>query len=210
MTNDERARREQDLIAYYTNEAQARAERDLPDERIARRAAYLQQLDREARRSVLEIGCGPGRDAQAIASAGFDYTGVDLAPASVDSCRSLGLEVRVASVLALPFEDATFDAGWTMSTLLHVADEDLDQALSEIVRVLRPGAPLAVGLWGDTTSKEEVWQDNTTFGPGRFFSIRTDSDLREVLRRHATLERWRTWKDGRVMHYQWAILRTAT
>jgi SAM-dependent methyltransferase len=114
VTNDERARREQDLIAYYTNEAQARAERDLPDERIARRAAYLQQLDREARRSVLEIGCGPGRDAQAIASAGFDYTGVDLAPASVGTCRSLGLDVRVASVLALPFEDRVMHYQWAI------------------------------------------------------------------------------------------------
>lgn len=156
MTNDERARRERDLIEYYGNEVRARAERDLPDKRVARRTAYLQQVDREGRRSLLEIGCGPGRDAQAIVSAGFGYTGVDLAPASVDVCRSHGLDARVASVLALPFDDATFDAGWTMSTLLHIADDDLDQALSEIIRVLRPGAPLAIGLWGDTTAREQV------------------------------------------------------
>ena len=35
-----------------------------------------------------------------------------------------------------------------MSTLLHISDARLDQALLEIRRVLRPGAPLAVGLWG--------------------------------------------------------------
>ncbi|MEI8412381.1 MULTISPECIES: class I SAM-dependent methyltransferase [unclassified Kribbella] len=56
------------------------------------------------------------------------------------------LDARAASVLELPFEDRTFEAGWTMSTLLHIADEDLDDALAEIVRVLRPGAPLGIGL----------------------------------------------------------------
>ena len=210
MTDNGRTQRESDLIAYYNNEVEARVGRDLPDARVARRTAYLEQLEREGRRTVLEIGCGPGRDGQAIADAGFDYTGVDLAPASVETCRSIGLKAQVASVLDLPFEDATFDAGWTMSTLLHVADEDLDQALAEIVRVLRPGAPLAVGLWGNATGGEQVWQDDSGFGPGRFFSIRTDAGLRETLDRHATVEEWLTWDDGRNMHYQWAVVRKAT
>ena len=207
---DGREQRESDLIAYYNNEVQARADRDLPDARVARRTAYLRQLEREDRRTVLEIGCGPGRDGQAIADGGFDYTGVDLASASVETCRSLGLKAEVASVLDLPFEDATFDAGWTMSTLLHVADEDLDLALAEIVRVLRPGAPLAIGLWGGATGGEQVWQDNSGFGPGRFFSIRTDAGLRETLQPHASVEEWLTWDDGGNMHYQWAVLRKAT
>ena len=208
MTDGKRAQRESDLVAYYNNEVQARVGRDLPDERVARRTAYLQRLARDGRRLVLEIGCGPGRDGQAIATAGFDYTGVDLASASVETCRSLGLKAEVASVLDLPFEDATFDAGWTMSTLLHVADEDLDQALAEIVRVLRPSAPLAIGLWGATESSEEVWQDDSGFGPGRFFSIHTDDGLRAALEPHGTVEEWLTWDDGGTMHYQWAVLRT--
>ena len=136
-----RSEREQDLITYYSNEVEARTDRALPEPRVARRTAFLERLRDEGRRSVIELGCGPGRDGEAIAGAGFAYTGVDLSPASVEACRSLGLDAQVASVLELPFDDRTFDAGWTMSTLLHVADEDLDDALAEIVRVLRPGAP---------------------------------------------------------------------
>jgi SAM-dependent methyltransferase len=202
-----RAEREQDLIAYYTGELRARIDRDLPEPRVARRTAYLDQLRDEGRATVLEIGCGPGRDGQAIVAAGFTYTGVDLSPASVEACRALGLPAEVASVLALPFPDDSFDAGWTMSTLLHVADDDLDQGLQEIARVLRPGAPLAIGLWGDAKGSEHVWEDGKGYGPGRFFSIRSDERLREALGRYGVLEEWTTWDDDRVLHYQWAVLR---
>lgn len=202
-----RAEREQDLIAYYTGELRARVDRDLPEPRIARRTAYLDRLRTEGRDAVVELGCGPGRDGEAIAAAGFTYTGVDLSPASVEACRELGLHAEVASVLALPFADATFDAGWTMSTLLHVADADLDQALREIVRILRPGAPLAIGLWGDASGGEHVWEDGKGYGPGRFFSIRSDEELRAILQRYGALEEWATWDVGGPMHYQWAVVR---
>lgn len=204
-----RAERERDLIAYYTGELHARVDRNLAEPRIARRTAFLDQLRVEERRTVLEIGCGPGRDGEAIAAQGFDYTGVDLSPASVEACQALGLRAEVASVLELPFADSSFDACWTMSTLLHVADEDLDQALREILRVLRPGAPLAIGLWGDAQSSEHVWQDGKGYGPGRFSSIRTDEALRTTLQKYGVLEQWTTWDDDQVMHYQWAVLRVS-
>lgn len=202
-----RAARERDLVAYYTGELHARVDRELAESRVSRRTAYLDQLQGEGRRTVLEIGCGPGRDGEAIAAAGLDYTGVDLSPASVEACRASGLRAEVASVLELPFEDSTFDAGWTMSTLLHVADEDLDQALQEIVRVLRPGAPLAIGLWGDANGSEQTWEDGTGYGPARFFSIRSDDGLRSVLARYGEVEQWATWDNDRAMHYQWAVVR---
>ncbi|MFC4946944.1 class I SAM-dependent methyltransferase [Pseudonocardia sp. GCM10023141] len=203
-----RAQRESDLVTYYDNEVRARLERDLPVERVARRTDYLDLLEREERRSVLEVGSGPGRDAAAFVTAGLTYTGVDLAPGSVAVCRSLGFDVHVASVLELPFASAAFDAGWTMSTLLHVADDDLDTALAEIARVLRPGSPLAIGLWGDRQGSESRWGERPEFGPPRFFSIRTDDGLRDALQRHGTLEQWATWPgaDDR-LHYQWAVLR---
>ncbi|HET6299580.1 MAG TPA: class I SAM-dependent methyltransferase [Kribbella sp.] len=208
MDDSARVQRETDLVSYYNNEVRDRAVRDLPASRVERRTAYLAQLANEDLHSVLEIGSGPGRDGEAFAAAGLAYTGVDLAPESVDACHALGLDAQVASVLDLPFDDASFQAGWTMSTLLHVADEDLDSALAEIVRVLRPAAPLAVGLWGDQVGAESLWRDGTDFGPPRFFSIRTDAMVRDALQRHGTVEHWLTWQGTGPMHYQWAVLRT--
>jgi SAM-dependent methyltransferase len=208
MNDSVRTRREADLAAYYNSEVRERADRPLAPRRTAQRDAFLTQLKEEGRTSVLEIGSGPGRDGEAFVAAGLTYTGVDLAPESVNACRSIGLDAHVGSVLQLPFEDAAFDAGWTMSTLLHVANEDLSAALAEIVRVLRPRSPLAIGLWGDQTVSERPWNGDRDFGPPRFFSIRTDEVLREELRQHATIEQWMTWPGDDSMHYQWALLRT--
>lgn len=94
-----------------------------------------------------------------------------------------------------------------MSTLLHVADADLDAALAEVVRVLRPGAPLAVGLWGGEKTIEGPHGD-ATHGPARFFSFRTDERVRAVLGRYGTVEQWTTWPGARAMHYQFAVVRT--
>ena len=201
------SKRDADLVAYYDNEVRSRAQRRLPPQRVAHRAGFIELVKGEGRGSILEIGSGPGRDGQAFANAGLAYTGVDLSPRSVAECRSLGLEAVVASVLQLPFRNASFDAGWTMSTLLHIGDAHLDVALQEIQRVLRPGAPVAIGLWGDQTSHERMWDDGRGFGPPRFFSIRTDDAVREVLGRHGTLESWVTWSSGDSLHYQWALLR---
>lgn len=202
-------RRERDLATYYDNEVQERAGRELPADRVARRGAYIELLRAEGRRSVLEIGAGPGRDGTAFAQAGLAYTGVDLAAASAGACQERGLDVRVASVLDLPFADGAFDAGWTMSTLLHVADADLDAALAEIVRVLRPAAPLAVGLWGGR-DLEEGPAGEDTHGPARFFSFRSDEKVRAALERHGVVEQWETWQGSSDLHYQFAVVRTPT
>jgi SAM-dependent methyltransferase len=141
-------------VTYYDNEVKARAARELPPQRVTHRAEFVDLVMSEGRGSVLEIGSGPGRDGQGFIDVGLAYAGVDLSPITVAHCCSLGLQAVVASVLHLPFRNSSFDAGWTMSTLLHISDARLDQALLEIRRVLRPGAPLAVGLWGDLTGRE--------------------------------------------------------
>lgn len=95
-----------------------------------------------------------------------------------------------------------------MSTLLHVSNAELDAALAEIVRVLHPGAPLAIGLWGSDDGREELWDDGTDFGPPRFFSIRTDQALHEALRRHGSLVETARWPTERTLHHQWALVHT--
>jgi SAM-dependent methyltransferase len=197
---------EADLAAYYDQEAGERAARDLQPRRVEHRAAFLDLLVAEGRRRVVEVGTGPGVDAGAFLARGLAVSGVDLSPEHVRLARAAGVEAYVASVLDLPFADGSFDAGWTMSTLLHVPDADLHAALAEITRVLRPGSPLAVGVWGGLDW--EGHRDRDEIQPPRFFSLRSHERWRAALGRHGSVDEWDTWApDGTSWTYQWAMLR---
>ncbi|MDP9373472.1 MAG: class I SAM-dependent methyltransferase [Chloroflexota bacterium] len=77
---------------------------------------------------------------------------LDLAPdnAALVERRAAGwglpcpLEVRVGTVLALPYPDASLDAVWFANTSQYLTDEDLATALTEFRRVVRPGGLVAV------------------------------------------------------------------
>ncbi len=205
MTTGDRTDRESQLRAYYAKEISARAARAVNPVRIDLRSEFIDLLHRERRGSILEVGCGAGQDGTALSQAGLDYVGVDLTPESVQHCRQLGLTAEVASVLDLPFPDDTFEAGWTMSTLMHLAHNDLEQALAECARVLRPGAPLTIGIWGGATPIAEV--ASSEFGERRF--DRTDDDrLRAALATIGAVERFDTWPStDSPWHYQVALIR---
>nr|WP_281372182.1 class I SAM-dependent methyltransferase [Modestobacter versicolor] len=181
--------------------------RAVDPERVERRQEFARLLTGEQRHRVLELGAGPGVDAAELHRAGLQVTAVDLSVTAAGLCRSAGVDAAVASVLALPFADGAFDAGWTMSTLLHVPDADVHRALEEVARVLRPGAPLAVGLWAGADVEGPRPDDD--FDPPRFFSLRSDARVRQVLGRHGRVERFDTWSPAGSPDatYQWCLLR---
>lgn len=92
--------------------------------------------------TALDVGCGEGEQAARLAGKGLSVCGVDLAPAMVDAARARGVEAQVADVLHLPFADATFDRVIVRYVLYHVSGDNLDDALTEIGRVLTPNGRL--------------------------------------------------------------------
>ena len=197
---------EHDLSTYYDQEASDRAFRPLGSHRLERRRAFIELARDEGRASVLEIGVGPGRDAAAFAESGVAPVGVDLSIEHARFALANGVVSVRATVLALPFPAHRFDSGWTMSTLVHVPDAHFDRAMREFIRVLRPGSPLAIGLWGGF-DRESV-SDFDRIDPPRFFSNRSHERARAMLARHGELEQFDTWPDDRsTWEYQFAVLR---
>jgi demethylmenaquinone methyltransferase/2-methoxy-6-polyprenyl-1,4-benzoquinol methylase len=94
--------------------------------------------------SVLDACCGTGDLAIACARAGGRVTGLDFSPAMLARARRKAPELEwvEADVLALPFADESFDATTVGFGVRNV--EDLERALSELRRVLRPGGRVAV------------------------------------------------------------------
>ncbi|WP_076258337.1 class I SAM-dependent methyltransferase [Intrasporangium flavum] len=187
------------LRAYYDAEMAERDVRPLGEQREAHVAGFAALCTEQRRASVLEVGCGAGRDGRILAAAGLGYTGVDLSRAAVELCRAHGLEAHLASALDLPFEDDTFEAAWTMSTLMHLEGDGIVRALAEVRRVVRPGGLLEIGVWGGDEARE--WVDEG----GRYFRSRTDAELVTLLAAVGEVTAFDTWsrfEDGG--HYQWA------
>src|SRR5213082_1393774 len=101
--------------------------------------------------SVLEIGCGVGTDGLQFARAGATYTGVDLTEAAVELARknfeSAGMpgQFRVSDAERLDFTDESFDIVYSHGVLHHTPD--IEAAVREIHRVLRPGGRAIVMLY---------------------------------------------------------------
>lgn len=96
-------------------------------------------------RRVLEVGVGGGEHlVYRLPTTGTDeYIGVDLSPDYARICtEKFGIPVECADVAQLPFEADRFDCVIAVAILEHV--QSLEQALSEINRVLKPGGKLLV------------------------------------------------------------------
>ncbi|MBK8258906.1 MAG: methyltransferase domain-containing protein [Polyangiaceae bacterium] len=86
---------------------------------------------------VLEVGCGTGLLLARAAEFAKTAVGVDLSPGMLERARARGLNVVEASATALPFPDNQFDVAYSFKVLAHV--RDIDKALAEMARVVKPG-----------------------------------------------------------------------
>ena len=102
---------------------------------------------------ILDAGCGPGLDTTTLArrfGADVRITGIDYDPEMITAAnkraqeQGLGqqIEHRVGDITALAFEDELFDAVRCDRALQHIAQSV--QAISELVRVTKPGGRLVL------------------------------------------------------------------
>ncbi len=196
-----------DLTAFYDAEARAGLRGELDPMRVRIRDGFVDVLGREGRHRPVDVGAGPGRDTAVFRDRGLDVVGVDLAPANVGLMHSQGLHGVAGSLYALPFPDGSFDALWTMSTFVHVPHDRFDEAMTELLRVVTPGGPLAIGTWGGRD-----FEGVPEFGelrPFRFFSLAAHDRWRSMLERRGDLEHFETFPPNQQggWEYQYAVLR---
>ena len=120
---------------------------------VARRARrLLDRIDINPGRRYLDVGCGVGATAGAIARTyGLDVTGIDIDPRQIETARAREVERRtdrrpvprrflVMDATKLEFPDAEFDIVATSMATHHIPG--WERAFGEMIRVLRPGGYL--------------------------------------------------------------------
>ena len=113
------------------------------------RQRLIELMDLTGEESVLDVGCGTGTLTSMIArwtNGTGSIFGVDLLPRMIEIAEKKAakngrrVEYKVASSLALPFSDETFDVVVTSLVYHHLmSSEEKTRTLSEIHRVLKPG-----------------------------------------------------------------------
>jgi SAM-dependent methyltransferase len=132
-------------------------------------AALLRHIQSEAPFTILDLGCGPGRDLRALAQAGHVAVGLEGVQAFVEMARAYsGCEVWQQDFLALALPAAYFDGIFANASLFHVPTQELPRVLSELCATLRTGGVLFCS--NPHGNDEEGWRRGRY---GAFHSLET-------------------------------------
>lgn len=134
---------------------------------------------------ALDVACGPGIVACALATRAAHVAGVDLTPAMIEQGRlrqrAAGLENiewRVGDATGLPFEDACFDVVVTRYSFHHIQQPAL--ALAEMKRVCRPGGRIVVVDAAPSAQTQENYDRMETLRDPSHASALTLDQLRRL------------------------------
>lgn len=135
------------------------------------RATFIAALPKGGQ--VLDLGCGPGLSAAAMAQAGLLVTAIDPVPEMIALAeKQEGVTARIGT-----FEDvgppASWDGIWANFSLLHAPRSHLPRHLAAIAAALRPGGRLHIGMKTGTGEARDKL--------GRRYTYVTEEELRSLL-----------------------------
>ena len=123
-------------LDYYSREAE-RYLSSRPDNVSRHLYSFLEQLQVGAH--ILELGCGAGRDAEAMIAAGFEVDPTDGVPEiAAIAAKRLQRDVRVMRFDELDVLNK-YDAVWANAGLHHVPRNQLPLVLQSLFQALKPG-----------------------------------------------------------------------
>ena len=102
-------------------------------------AALLDHIESEPPCTILDFGCGPGRDLKTFSDLGHAAVGLDGAARFVDMARAYsGCEVWQQDFLRLDLPQNRFDGVFANASLFHVASQELPRVLAALHATLKP------------------------------------------------------------------------
>ncbi len=120
---------------YYNQHAQAFFENTYQVEMESLYAPFLRYLPEQA--SILDLGCGSGRDILAFKKKGYQVEAIDYSAELVKKARELtNIEVRQQSFYDLA-ENNKYDGIWACASLLHCERDRLTEVLGLIFKALK-------------------------------------------------------------------------
>jgi len=122
--------------------------------------------------SILDAGCGSGRDSLVFKQKGFEVEAFDASEAMVENTRSLA-QVPVRKLLFQDMDyNQQFDGIWACASLLHVPKQELNKVFSLLAQALKPKG----FLYCSFKNREEDFEKD-----GRVFTCFTPALMQEFI-----------------------------
>lgn len=157
-------------LSYYNEKAKEFCENTVNADVSPQRDRFLSYLKEGA--SILDFGCGSGRDTKAFLDLGYKVEAID---GSVELCKTAseytGIEVK--NMLFQDLNDVEkYDGIWACSSILHVSKADLKSVLKKMVTALKDDGVIYTSFkYGDFEGERN----------GRYFSDFTEESFREYI-----------------------------
>jgi SAM-dependent methyltransferase len=102
--------------------------------------ALLSEIQGPGPHSILDLGCGPGRDLAYFKARGIEAVGLDGSPEFVRMAHEeTGCDVWCQNFLSLELPAQRFDGVFANASLFHVPSQELPGVLSALFATLKPG-----------------------------------------------------------------------
>jgi ubiquinone/menaquinone biosynthesis C-methylase UbiE len=114
--------------------------------------------------TILDAGCGPGRDTEYFHTNGHTPVGIDISKTMIDRARRTRPGTyHQMDIRQLSFDTATFDGVWCPASVYFLPPAEMQVALSEFRRVLTHDGVLSVAFkLGDGKTTQDRWGDSVT------------------------------------------------
>lgn len=120
-------------------------------------AALLDAIEGPKPFTILDAGCGPGRDLQAFVALGHNPIGLEGCAEFAAMAREAGVEVWEQNFLSLDLPPGRFDGIFANATLFHIPSQELPRVLKQLHAALKPrGVLFSSNPRGDN---QEGWYD---------------------------------------------------
>lgn len=145
--------------------------------------ALLAHIEGAPPLTILDFGCGPGRDLKTFTALGYRAIGLDGAAAFVEMARvNSGCEVWQQDFLSLDLPPALFDGVFANASLQHIPAQELPRVLLSLHATLKPRGVLFASIpHGDN---QEMWNEarySCYHSPARWAALVTASGFDEVM-----------------------------
>ena len=166
-----------DSIEYYNQNASEYFEHTVDIDMQESWERFTGLLPEEG--SILDLGCGSGRDSAYFISCGFDVTAMDASEEMCDLASiHIGQDVLQLSFTEMDFKEV-FDGIWACASLLHVPSKEINEIFTKVIDSLKVNGVLFMSFqYGEYEGERD----------GRYYTDYRTKTLKELISRYENLE----------------------